>query len=255
MKRFGILLLLVGSLWALVAFNTDTTVATEGFVIGDTYIPSKKVHNIGMMDERRNSLMLSGLVVIVGVILFSVGNNKKQPSELPAEQVKIEDSKNRRYHGERNVQIGKYQLFLTEKYLINKNETLEKYVIDDNLFDTLEESLRYADNKEEQEIEAMYERLKSAYLISSITKNSNASLSGVKVDDVLLAYNETLITDNQDIDDAIYYAASEKNAKLAILRDGEKIIIEVNPGRLGIDGELVALDESIYEERIKNFKC
>lgn len=76
MKTLGILLLVVGSLWALVAFNADTTVSTESQFIGSTYIPSQKVHNIGKMDERRNHLMLSALAIVVGVILFAVGKVK-----------------------------------------------------------------------------------------------------------------------------------------------------------------------------------
>jgi hypothetical protein len=73
MKTLGIALLVVGSLWALVAFNADTTVTTESQRIGSIYIPSQEVHNIGKMDERRNHPMLSALVIVCGVILFAAG--------------------------------------------------------------------------------------------------------------------------------------------------------------------------------------
>jgi hypothetical protein len=84
MKTLGILLLGIGCLWALVAFNADTTVETESQFIGSTYIPSQKVNNIGKMDERRNHLILSALAIVVGVILFSVGKVKEPsaPSHL-----------------------------------------------------------------------------------------------------------------------------------------------------------------------------
>lgn len=76
MKTLGIVLLVIGALWAVIAFNADTTVSTESQVIGSTYIPSQKVNNIGKMDERRNHLLLSALVVVVGVVLFAAGNFK-----------------------------------------------------------------------------------------------------------------------------------------------------------------------------------
>lgn len=250
MKTLGIVLLMVGSLWALVAFNTDTTVETESLFIGSTYIPSRQVHNIGKMDERRNHLTLSALVVVVGVILFAFGKSKQLPSESPIEKVKIEGGENRQYRDERNIQIGKYQLFLTEKYSIQKNATLEKYVIDDNLFETLDDALRYADGKEKEEaIQEAYERLKNACQITSVTENSNASSSGIKVNDILLVYNGISITNNQDIANAIS-STSEQNINLVVLRGGEKMTIQVKSGRLGIDGAVVALDSNAYEARV-----
>ena len=254
MRTLGIVLLMAGLLWTLIAFNADTTVTTESQFIGSTYIPSQKVHNIGKMDERRNHLMLSALVIVVGVILFAISKSKQLPSESPIGEVKIEGSKNRQYRDERNIHIGKYQLFLTEKYSIQKNATLEKYVLDDNLFETLEDALRYADGKETQEIQRTYESLKNAYLISSVTENSNASFSGIKVNDIVLTYNGTSITKDQDITDAIS-SISEPNASLVVLRGGEMMAIKIRSGRLGIDGSVVALDSNAYETRVKELEA
>lgn len=80
MKLLGIVLLAIGVLWAVVTFNADTTVSTESRFIGETYVPSQKVNNIGLMDERRNHLILSALVVVVGAILFVAGNVKAPSS-------------------------------------------------------------------------------------------------------------------------------------------------------------------------------
>lgn len=84
MKTFGILLLLVGTIWAFVAFDADTTVSTGGHFIGSEYMPSKQIHNIGKMDERRNHLMISSLVILIGVILLVVGkiSNKQTTPEV-----------------------------------------------------------------------------------------------------------------------------------------------------------------------------
>lgn len=88
MKKIGICLLIIGASWGLVAFNKDTTVETESHHIGDTYIPSQKVHNIGLMEDRRNHLMLAGLAIMGGIILFGFGSNSsKQSSQLLPERV------------------------------------------------------------------------------------------------------------------------------------------------------------------------
>jgi hypothetical protein len=84
MKNTGKLLLFIGAIWGVIAFNQDTTVTTVGQFIGSTYIPSQTVHNIGKIDERRNHLMLSGLMVLAGVILFAVGSTQSSAQESPS---------------------------------------------------------------------------------------------------------------------------------------------------------------------------
>ena len=199
--------------------------------------------------------LFSLLALIALAAIPSLSKEKPSSLEPPTGEINIESSKNRRYRGERNIQLGKYQLFLTEKYSIQKNATLEKYVVDENLFETLEHSLLYADGKETQEIKIQQEAaLKNAYLISSIAENSNASHSGIMLNDILLEYNGTPITSNQDIADAIS-SISEPNTSLVVLRGGEKMTIEVKSGRLGIDGSVVALDSNAYEARVKEFEA
>ncbi|MFA4919731.1 MAG: zinc ribbon domain-containing protein [Thermodesulfovibrionales bacterium] len=86
MKQFGIVLLLLGVLWLLFAFNMDTTVSTGAQSFGGIEIQSMRVNNLGKMDERRNHLLLSSLLIVVGVILFVFGNSKQSdgvPSQLP----------------------------------------------------------------------------------------------------------------------------------------------------------------------------
>lgn len=187
MKTSGSLLLVVGAVWALIAFNSDTTVYVDGPF-------SKKVQNVGLMDERRNHLLMASLLVVVGVILFSFGNTHRTKSATAATSPALvsdsEDYKNSRYNGLRNITSGKYQLFLTKKYAIEKNTTLEKYVVEDNLFQTLEEALAFCDDKEGQ---TERERQKKAYRIEDVRQNSNAELAGIQVGDILVAYNRRAI--------------------------------------------------------------
>lgn len=56
------------------------------------------------------------------------------------------------WDGVRDISDTSYQLFLTKKYQIEKNLTLEKYVIQDKVFSTLEDSLKEADSREELSI-------------------------------------------------------------------------------------------------------
>jgi len=227
MKTSGSLFLIIGAVWAMIAFNFDTTVYV------DAPYSKQKVHNTGLMDERRNHLLMASLLVVVGVILFSFSNTPRTRSGASLAPVSDnEDYKNSHYNGVRNITSGKYQLFLTKKYSIEKNATLEKYVVEDNLFQTLEEALAFCDNKEG---EAERERLRWAYKIEDVRKNFNAELAGVQVGDILVAYNRKTIASNIDISDAIA-SVSEPTTSLVVFRDGKALVLKVNAGVLGIDG-------------------
>lgn len=55
------------------------------------------------------------------------------------------------FDGDRNILNPAYQLFLTRKFGIEKNLTLEKYVIKNNVFNTLEDALDNANTQYEKE--------------------------------------------------------------------------------------------------------
>lgn len=78
MKAFGILLVIAGLIWAAAAFSMDTTVTTDSKTIGSgeysIHVPSQTVQNLGLMDDRRNHLMFSGLTILAGVILIGFGS-------------------------------------------------------------------------------------------------------------------------------------------------------------------------------------
>lgn len=57
------------------------------------------------------------------------------------------------FSGDRDLNGDKYQLWLTQKYDITRNDTLGRYVVADKSFATLEEALRRADHLEHQRIE------------------------------------------------------------------------------------------------------
>lgn len=89
---------------------------------------------------------------LIGAIFVATSPTKNrvgnQPPHLPTHNsASLDVSK---YVGERGISLPAYQLFLTRRFGIEKNATLEKYVIGDDVFNTLDDSLREADSRYEQ---------------------------------------------------------------------------------------------------------
>lgn len=75
MRVIGIVLIAVGCIGGCASCAEDTTVSTDG---------GSRVHNIGLMDERRNHLIVSGFAAIAGVLLYGFGelSVRRSPSGL-----------------------------------------------------------------------------------------------------------------------------------------------------------------------------
>ena len=52
------------------------------------------------------------------------------------------------FNGEKDLANDSYQLYLVEKYQIKKNDTLNKYVLDDKPYNELKDALEAAHNLE-----------------------------------------------------------------------------------------------------------
>lgn len=154
MKLVGIVLLIIGVLWAIVALKMDTTVETESSYIGGTYIPSQTVHNIGKMDERRNHLMLSGLLVVVGVVLFGFGTARSaSSSSSPSKQILSDPP------CERDLTIDAYKIWLVSRYAITRNDVLNKFECNGNLFESVDHAIKYAHSLEDQKYPQEFQNL------------------------------------------------------------------------------------------------
>lgn len=85
MKDLGIVLLVIGIVWAVVAFNMQTTITSpsQSFGSGDYKIqtPQVTVNNIGLMDRRRNHLMFAALTILAGVVFIGFGTVAKKPQD------------------------------------------------------------------------------------------------------------------------------------------------------------------------------
>lgn len=77
-----------------------------------------------------------------------IENDKSSSDSSPsAKAIAKQKAQESLFDGERNVSSSSYQLFLTNRFDIEKNSTLEKFVIDNTVFDTLADALGEADSR------------------------------------------------------------------------------------------------------------
>lgn len=145
MRSFGVWLAVFGGVFALLAINMDVTVPTGPYGFD-------RVNNMGLMADRQNYLMLSIGAVVVGVLLFVFGkHNTPTPESASTSSPESQASaKIAFYARERDLAEGAYKLYLVKKFNIEKNETLGQFVLDELLFDTLEEALVTADKQDRE---------------------------------------------------------------------------------------------------------
>lgn len=132
-KKNGIPLIILGLIGFFVASSMDTTVAAYD---------NERVFNIGLMNRQQNSIILSAISLIVGTLIQLFGKDNKKKEFL--DQVD--------YQGDRNTKNSNYQLFLTRKFSIEHNSTLNKYVISNDVFDNLDAAMEYANNLYENQL-------------------------------------------------------------------------------------------------------
>lgn len=71
MKAIGIVLLILGALAFLIGFNMDTSVATT--------LGNRRVHNIGLMNDRQNFIIFAAVLTVIGAIFVGRSGSNKQP--------------------------------------------------------------------------------------------------------------------------------------------------------------------------------
>jgi hypothetical protein len=81
MKPLGIILLAIGFALGIFGFSMDTTVESGGQTIGSgqysVRVPITRVHNIGLMEDRRLLLYGAGLSLLLGAIFTGFGTLAK----------------------------------------------------------------------------------------------------------------------------------------------------------------------------------
>jgi len=77
MRLLGLIVIGIGLIWAVIAFQMSTSVMVGHSSIGSGEYSIASVNNIGLLQERSNHLLLAGLTVLVGVVLFGMGTLKQ----------------------------------------------------------------------------------------------------------------------------------------------------------------------------------
>lgn len=73
MKKIGALVVAVGVAWGVVAFNMETSVGSSSASI----YGRDRIFNLDLAERRRTHLMISGVLVVVGTLLFGFGSVRR----------------------------------------------------------------------------------------------------------------------------------------------------------------------------------
>lgn len=95
MKQMGIILIILGITAIAFAINKETTVIVDKpqQQYGISYTLPEKVNNIGLMNDKQNTIILGGIGLIAGLILF-VGSGmqiNKINTEEESEEIEIRE--------------------------------------------------------------------------------------------------------------------------------------------------------------------
>ena len=150
MRSLGALLVAAGVAYLLIAFNMDVSVKTDRqFIPGVGLIGGQEVANLDLMARRQNHLIVAALITIAGILmgLFAKGDLLNDPKAKPNAGLEFD--------GDRNLHEDKYRLWLADRYKIERNAVFDRFVFDDQTFETLDEALEDAHAKEEVRLSAL----------------------------------------------------------------------------------------------------
>jgi hypothetical protein len=79
----------------------------------------------------------------------------------------------------------------------------------------------------------------TGYLISSTSKNTQATRLGLKAGDTIVQYGDYKINKHRSIDSAKKKMRDAQSIQMVVIRDGEEMLFNFKPGQIGIDGGVV----------------
>lgn len=170
-------------------------------------------------------LFLGPIGWIIVFLLPREGAKEKDVIKTSNQRESLQKNK-KKFEGEVDIKTPKYQLYLTEKYNIKKNDTLEKFTVNDEVFDTLEDALKYTSDLDSQ-----------IYLkVMNVSYDGACFKAGIMTGDIIAKFCGAKVeTDNQFT--ALISQAKEKDFKeytIEISRKGENFKYTIPVGPLGI---------------------
>lgn len=82
MRIVGTILIIIGLIWGIIAFNIDTSIEVGGESYGSgeyaVKVPKARVNNLGLMNDKQNNISGAGVILVIGVILFIFGGRKEE---------------------------------------------------------------------------------------------------------------------------------------------------------------------------------
>jgi hypothetical protein len=147
MRILGILLLVTGLIALAVGVTYDTTVASG----------LSRVHNIGLMNQRQNIMILGGALAITGALLVGLAGRSTSASrtgQAGLDPRVVLDPIKTVYNGVQDIALPAYRLFLTRRFSIERDQTLGVYAVQDEAFSSLDEALRETDRRWRVEVAA-----------------------------------------------------------------------------------------------------
>lgn len=101
--------------------------------------------NIGLLDDRRNILLMGIFLVGIGIYLFA---SEKKVSAKPPNERSPENPP-----CQRDLSLAPYKIWLVTRYSIRKNDVLDSFVCQEQLFSSVDAALEYAHSLETQKFE------------------------------------------------------------------------------------------------------
>lgn len=112
MKAAGGLLIGLGALLVLFAFDMDTTVFSAGTLIGGEYVGGGSSHNLGLLQQQMMALHTGLATFIAGAVLYGFGATveatqtaARTGSELSPEEIEEDWEREERLAGVRRINI------------------------------------------------------------------------------------------------------------------------------------------------------
>ncbi|QWD08408.1 hypothetical protein G6716_04895 [Polynucleobacter paneuropaeus] len=106
-----------------------------------------------VISDAFQSLTIQTIVVFLlflgGIFIKGSSTQEESSSSNTNESPNSNNSTNSTFSGEPLLTNDAYKIFLTNKYGIQKNDALGKYIIQEKLFDSIDEALKFAANAEE----------------------------------------------------------------------------------------------------------